>query len=243
MPLNRRHELKYLITPLDYLLIRERLRSIAEPDPHSGADGTYSISTLYFDDDRRSAERETDDGVDDRRKLRARIYRRSAAPIRFEIKEKKGHLVSKRTFPVTSEECRRLCEADGSFLLHRQEPAARELYLQFAHRSLRPRVVVDYRREAYVFSHGDVRITFDRHLSAGGERGEATAGDFLDGTGKSRPVLPDATMILEVKFGAYLPDHVRDTLQLAGRTRLSISKFLLCARSTITTGKEGLWTD
>jgi len=32
---------------------------------------------------------------------------------------------------------------------------------------MRPRVMVDYDREPYVFESGEVRITFDKHVRAG----------------------------------------------------------------------------
>ena len=44
-----RHELKYKIHFSEYLAIRQRLRSVMRPDPHAGADGTYQIRSIYFD--------------------------------------------------------------------------------------------------------------------------------------------------------------------------------------------------
>ena len=34
-----RHELKYQIGPAAHLALRQRLRTVMEPDPHAGADG------------------------------------------------------------------------------------------------------------------------------------------------------------------------------------------------------------
>ena len=44
-----RHELKYKIHFSEYLAIRQRLRSVMRSDPHAGADGTYQIRSIYFD--------------------------------------------------------------------------------------------------------------------------------------------------------------------------------------------------
>ena len=44
-----RHELKYKIHFSEYLAIRQRLRAVMRPDPHAGADGTYQIRSIYFD--------------------------------------------------------------------------------------------------------------------------------------------------------------------------------------------------
>lgn len=44
-----RREKKYRISVSDYLALRQRLRPVMKPDPHAGADGTYSIHSIYFD--------------------------------------------------------------------------------------------------------------------------------------------------------------------------------------------------
>ena len=44
-----RHELKYIITYWQYLQLRSRFRQVMKMDPHTRADGTYSIRSIYFD--------------------------------------------------------------------------------------------------------------------------------------------------------------------------------------------------
>ena len=44
-----RHELKYLISPADHHALRQRLRAVMKRDPHVGADGRYTIRSVYFD--------------------------------------------------------------------------------------------------------------------------------------------------------------------------------------------------
>ena len=41
-----RHELKYAVSPADYLALRSRLRAVMRPDPHAGADGRYTIRSV-----------------------------------------------------------------------------------------------------------------------------------------------------------------------------------------------------
>ena len=36
-----RHELKYSLSYTDYLTIRNRIRNLMSPDPHTGPDGRY----------------------------------------------------------------------------------------------------------------------------------------------------------------------------------------------------------
>ena len=69
-----RHELKYKIHFSEYLAIRQRLRSVMRPDPHAGADGTYQIRSIYFDNVYDKALREKVDGIQKREKFRIRYY-------------------------------------------------------------------------------------------------------------------------------------------------------------------------
>ena len=60
-----RHEWKHEITWSDLISIRQRLRAVAEPDPHA-VDGKYMIRSLYFDNLNDKALREKVDGVNRR---------------------------------------------------------------------------------------------------------------------------------------------------------------------------------
>ena len=78
---------------------------------------------------------------------------------------------------------------------------------------LRPRVLVSYVREPYVYAAGNVRVTFDSNI-----RTSLFQRDFLDGA------LPDiiatdapGDIILEVKYDAFLPEIIRPK----GNTRLT----------------------
>ena len=69
-----RHELKYQIGPADYHALRQRLRAVMKCDPHTGADGLYTIRSVYFDNYKDKALREKVDGVQRREKFRIRYY-------------------------------------------------------------------------------------------------------------------------------------------------------------------------
>ena len=69
-----RHELKHQISPQEDLVLAGRLRKLFRRDAHAGADGTYRITSLYFDTPYDAALREKLDGVDRREKFRLRYY-------------------------------------------------------------------------------------------------------------------------------------------------------------------------
>ena len=68
-----RHEWKHAISKSDMLTIRQRMRTIARPDPHA-VNGRYLIRSLYLDNLNDKALREKIDGVNRREKWRIRYY-------------------------------------------------------------------------------------------------------------------------------------------------------------------------
>ena len=101
-------------------------------------------------------------------------------------------------------------------------PLVQELYCKMRYQGLRPRTLVDYTREPYIYGPGNVRVTFDYDLRTG-----LSSTDFLD---PACPTIPagDAPIILEVKWDAFLPSVIRDAVQLKGRHTSAFSKYAAC---------------
>ena len=83
-----RHELKFVCTVPQLRIIESRIRPLLMPDPHTGPDGSYRISSVYFDDQWDTCFYENEDGTDPREKFRIRIYNGSDAKITLELKQK-----------------------------------------------------------------------------------------------------------------------------------------------------------
>ena len=95
-----RHEWKHEINWSDLISIRQRLRAVAEPDPHA-VDGKYLIRSLYFDNLNDKALREKADGVNRREKFRIRYYNGDpSAVIHLEKKSKLNGLGTKYSAPL-----------------------------------------------------------------------------------------------------------------------------------------------
>ena len=93
-------------------------------------------------------------------------------------------------------------------------------------KQLRPKVFVDYEREAYILPYESVRITFDKNLKSG-----SALGDIFDPDLPLIPIAEKETMILEVKFNKYLPDYIKKVLNnLSAPQRSAISKYTLCRK-------------
>ena len=82
-----RHEWKIELSPLDLLILRQRLRRVLQPDAHA-VDGRYLIRSLYFDTPEDRALREKLDGVSRREKFRIRYYNGDVSCIHLEKKSK-----------------------------------------------------------------------------------------------------------------------------------------------------------
>ena len=82
MPL--RHELKHRINLREDLVLSQRLKKLFAHDKNAGPDGTYRVTSLYFDTPYDSALREKIDGVNRREKFRLRYYGTDTSFIRLE---------------------------------------------------------------------------------------------------------------------------------------------------------------
>lgn len=82
-----RHEIKHEISYSDMLILRQRLRAVTYPDPHT-IDGKYFIRSLYFDNLSDKALMEKINGVNRREKFRIRYYNGDTSVIHLEKKSK-----------------------------------------------------------------------------------------------------------------------------------------------------------
>jgi hypothetical protein len=221
-----RHELKYYINYRDYILLRSALKALMSPDPNADENNSYHVRSLYFDDIHESALTEKLAGYESRNKYRIRIYNFQDNPIKFEKKYKVGQYVGKDSIDLTRGEYDSIIAGEFEFLKDRDEQLAKELYLEMKTYMLRPRVIVDYMREAYVSPFENCRITFDKDL-----RGGLTMTDIFDPQAPVMPMFDTGLMVLEVKFNRYLPEFIRRVLNnINAADRCAISKYVICRK-------------
>ena len=220
-----RHELKYFINPAELEVLRVRLRPALAMDSHCRGGKPYVIRSLYFDDIDESAWFDKQSGVMHRDKYRIRIYRYSDKEIFLERKRKLGDLIQKSSVQITRRLCDQIVAGNPAGLQKAQNPLLQDLFVQMRTRLLRPRVIFDYAREAYLHPAEDVRVTFDLNLRSG-----------LHSTDLFNPALPTVcphdrnVEILEVKFNNYLPGYVAALLSGIQAERSAVSKYILCRR-------------
>ena len=215
-----RHEWKHEINLSDMIALRQRLRRVAKPDPHA-ANGRYTVRSLYFDDFADRALREKLDGVDRREKFRIRYYNGDTSLIHLEKKSKRGGLGSKNMAVLTRTEAQSIVDGELDWMPSDRRELVVELYSKMR-RGLRPKTIVDYTREPFTYAPGSVRVTLDYDIRTG-----LGCTDFLNPDCITVPA-GDAPIILEVKWDAFLPDIIRDAVQLEGRRVSAFSKYAQC---------------
>lgn len=218
-----RHEWKHEINLSDRIAVRHRLRAVAQADRHT-VDGRYHVRSLYFDTPADKALREKLDGVNCREKFRIRCYNGETSLIHLEKKSKRNGLGTKVTAPISAAETRALLEGDWSWMTAGDRPLVQELYGKMRTQGLRPKTLVDYVREPFVYPPGNVRVTLDYDIRTG-----LRCTSFLNGECPTVPVAEGIT-VLEVKWDAFLPAVIRDAVQLRDRRTVSFSKYALCRR-------------
>lgn len=215
-----RHELKYYINSTDCAQLRSKLQHIAQPDPYADEEGVYKISSLYFDNYMDKAVVEKLAGVSRREKFRLRRYGTNTNFIRLEKKSKFNQLCLKESAPLTTGECEGIIDGDWRFLTPESPPLLWELYTKSKSQLLRPRTVVDYLREAYVYPVGNVRITIDREITGSSNVTSFLSGDLV-------PIRAANAIILEVKYDEFLPELVQKAVCMYARGQSEFSKYVV----------------
>ncbi len=218
-----RHEWKIEINLADLAALRSRLRVLMQPDEHA-AGGRYQIRSLYFDTPTDRALREKIEGVNRREKFRIRCYNGDTGFLRLEKKSKQNDLCRKEGVPITPAQAAAFAAGrpPGAGPGESLPPLVQELSRKMVTEGLRPKTVVEYTREPFFYPPGEVRVTFDYALRTG-----LRCTDFLNPGLVTIPA-GNAPILMEVKWGAFLPDVIRAAIQLPGRRAAAFSKYAQC---------------
>ena len=216
-----RHEWKHEINASDFITITQRLSAVARPDAH-GNEGNYIIRSLYFDNSSDKALREKIDGINRLDNFRLRQYNNEISYINLDKKSKYNGLISKELVQVSNTDVEKLLNGKYQWLADPKTPLTNELYSKMMSQGLKPKTIVEYERKAYIYKPGNVRITLDYHIRTG-----MLSTDFLN---KECILIPirNPNVIMEVKWDGFLPEIIRDVVQLKGRFSSAFSKYAAC---------------
>lgn len=219
-----RNELKYVCSEGELQMVLARIRPICRPDPHVGAQGVYSIRSIYFDSYDNRCYFENENGCDPREKFRIRIYNASDHRITLECKRKERTMTSKVSCLLSKEQFSMILE--GRLPESAVDSGLLRKFL--SQQDLRPKVIVAYERTPFVYAPGNVRITLDRNIGS-----TTNISGFFDPYLPLRPVLPTGQHVLEVKYDEFLPDFLYEAMSLGSLRQTAFSKYYLCRKFAI----------
>lgn len=218
-----RHEEKFICSQRELFLLESRVKNLLPKDSHQTGDD-YLIRSIYFDTAHDRMLQESLQGLERRSKFRIRTYNCSRSSIHLEKKTSFGQLKSKVSCDMSYEDVVNIANGryDSMVSDHTSSLMKEFVYLQNSE-MLMPKIIVEYDRSAYVGYDGNVRITFDRHIS-----GSSEVQRFFDQDLQTIPVLPNNAGVLEVKYDGILSGSIARALNVSSLHRISFSKYGLC---------------
>lgn len=218
-----RHEYKYMIDSKQEALLLSKVQGALQRDPHVREDGTYLIRSVYLDDIYDTCLLENNSGSDPRSKFRIRYYNFDTGRISLEKKSKIRGMCLKESCKLSVEECEVLLRGDIPVITEDMPEVKKRLFTEVRLRGLVPKVIVSYERIPFIYTGGNVRVTFDRKITSSNEFDRFLSGDYTE-----RPILPYGQSILEVKWDEVLARHLKDVLRLEGLHWTAFSKYYMC---------------
>lgn len=216
-----RHEYKYYISYSEYYYLKQLLQTIMQPDLNAKENGEYYIRSLYFDSADNTDYRTKIAGIENRKKVRLRIYDTDSDKVKLEVKNRYNTSMRKESLIISRDEALKMISNDVAFLDKYNEKVALRVKNYMTNYLYSPRVIVDYEREAFVDNDHDVRVTFDKNIRC------VYSDSLFDKTIGLIPVFIDPVIVLEVKFNEILPDFIRNVLCTGRVLNSSISKYCI----------------
>ncbi len=212
----KRIEKKYLLSEEQFRALFGRIGSHLKPDEF----GRSTVMSLYLDTPDHRIIRSSIEAVDYKEKLRLRSYGTAGADSRvfLELKKKFDGVVYKRRAAMT------LAEAER-YLQTGQRPFESQILseIDWAMKLYgwpQPMMMIACEREAWFDEeHPDLRLTFDRGIRYRESQLRLSRGSA------GRQLLPEGTVLLEIKTAGAMPLWLADALDAEGILPGSFSKY------------------
>lgn len=219
-----RHELKYRCSISQLEQIKQRIEKLIPLDKHAD-NGQYCIRSMYFDNYANRCYFENESGTDPREKFRIRIYNASDKRISLECKRKERGKTHKTSCLLTKEQFYALANNGIINDIESQSELLRKFYCLMKTQLFKPAVIVEYDRTPYVYKNGNVRITFDKNI-----RSSIEFYKFFEKNIATREILEKGQHLMEVKYDEYIPDFIKESLEISELRRTTFSKYYLCRK-------------
>lgn len=217
-----RKELKFIIKESDWEILKVRIKNLMTLDTNINEEQYYNVRSLYFDDYNNTFYHENEAGIDERIKIRLRIYNKALDIIKLEIKYKNNGLTKKESCIISKEMAEKLIEGKNLCYSECSNKVLKKIYLEQQINFLKPKIIVEYDRFVFTNLVGNVRITFDKNI-----RTSKYINRFGEDDIYNVPILDDGSHILEVKYDELLPDYIAQVLELNTLNATAFSKYYL----------------
>ena len=222
-----RHELKFIVNDAELALLGMQLGALMKPDPYQGSK-SYKITSLYFDDIDNRCYFDNLNGNGIREKYRLRYYGEDTSFMRLEKKCKNASMTMKNSFEVSRDMAGLLLKGEVPFPDPDMDEGLQMLLAEMRLKGMQPKSIVRYERTAFTARAGNVRITFDRNISA-----STNISDFMERSFRVRPLMTKSTHVLEVKYDEFLPVYIKELLEDRGLWQTAFSKYAESRRMEI----------
>lgn len=219
-----RVEEKYPLSFIQCSGIYSALSEMLTPDSFNDPDG-YTIRSVYFDDYSETAYYDKINGVEYRTKLRLRIYPPNYDNVKLEIKEKKGGAQQKHSLQIRRCEAEALINKEYEIALKNKSIEKMLFENDIPTHSMRPVVMNQYRRSAFMHAINNIRITIDRDIVS-----NETSFDLFDEDPVMFPVTDYYEALLEVKYDNFLFQWISDLFNIYGLNKEAYSKYVFSRR-------------
>lgn len=216
-----RVELKHHINYFQYISLSQRLNNVLVGDKHNGDKG-YTVRSLYFDDLGNNDFYDKLAGLENRKKIRLRVYDPKDNKAKLEIKRKYGDSQEKKTVLIDKADAQELIKQNYEVLRKYESETAKSIYHIMMLNKLRPVVLIEYRRKAFMHPMNNIRVTLDNDIRSN----EIDFGLF-DEKVIMIPTDDYDTNILEVKYNNFIFKYITDLFSDLNLERQSYSKYMV----------------
>ena len=211
-----RYEIKYIISLKKFIKLQKIIKKIFIPDPNNEV---YIVRSLYFDSYTNKDLYDALAGINEKGKLRLRMYNYNKSTIQLEYKQKIESQVLKQKIKLDTKETKKLIDCNYHFLLNKTK-LSKLIYFKLNTEGYIPKILIDYKRYAYIYPINGTRITFDLNTHS-----SLIYQNFLDKKINLNASSLQNKCVLEVKFKNELLAFIKNILSNIDKQPISNSKY------------------
>jgi len=220
-----RKEKKFFTNRAIVLQLMKRIDAQLDRDANSKSLLGYPVRSLYFDSPFDQDYWEVLQGIEERRKIRMRIYRPDDTIVKLEHKYKLGDCQQKTSISLTRKQAQAIMNGEVDSLLKSTSAGALSIFKAFRMEVYRPRVLIEYNRIAWVGPMNDTRLTWDTNI-----RVSRTDFSLLSPHVNWTMLTDESVGVFEVKYNGFLNSYIEQMLEPLNGLPEAFSKYALsCA--------------